>query len=433
MLNFKCAKNNLTIEDIKRYYLNAQKPRSEFKFGLEYERLSLNIKDNKSAPYEKIKKIIENFADLKGWGKLYDDKVLIGAMGEGSSISLEPGRQLELSLAPKKYLGEIETSAKEILNMIDGISKLYGVKYVGYGISPVSVADDINIVQKERYKIMAKILPEFGELSPLMMRETAGVQLNVDFESEKDAIVKIKALNIISPILTGLFANSPIRNNSKTGFKSYRAHVWKNTDKNRTGVFYKNMFEKEHNTFEDYINAILNVPMVFVERNNKKIPLHCKMTFSDFMKTGHAKIEDYILHSSLCFPDIRLKNCIEIRNHDSQNFKNVLCIAAFYKGFLNSDLSEILKDFRGFKADDIEAMGNLAAREGISFEYKNINAKKYAKKLFEIAENNLAPMEKDYLKPALLLLEKGICPADLILNANANNSEDLFNILSKIG
>ena len=443
MLNYKkpkSAEKPLTFDKIKEYYLSSSK--NDLKFGLEYERLSLDKNSFKNAPYERIEKIIKTFANVKGWGLLYDDKTLIGTMGEGSSISLEPGCQIELSLKPCSAICEIEKHTKEICNLLDRIAKFYDVEFLPAGISPFFTYQNIEILKKKRYEIMAGYLPYFGKFAPVMMRETAGVQLNIDYKSESDAIEKIKMLNFIAPYLTGFFANSPVRNNKITNYKSFRALAWKYTGKNRCNTFYKNLLNNPRANFDDYINAILDVPMLFIERGNEKInitgniaKISERITFRDFMKFGYgeysATFNDYILHSSLCFPDIRLKNCIEIRNHDSQNIEMTLALCAFYKGILSAQSDEIMQYFKGHTTDDIENAGFLAAKSGVDFKYKNIDAKTFVKKLFEISYSNLNQDEKRYLNCAFELLNDGRCPADKIIEANVKNAKELVQYLKK--
>ena len=437
MLNYKKPKSTnkaLTFDTIREYYLASAK--SDLKFGLEYERLSLDKNTLKNAPYERIEKIIKTFADLKGWGLLYDDKTLIGTMGDGSSISLEPGCQMELSLKPCYAICEIEKNTKEICNLLDRIAKFYDVEFLSSGISPFSTYQNIEILKKKRYEIMANYLPHFGRFAPVMMRETAGVQLNIDYKSEDDAIKKIKMLNFIAPYLTGFFANSPIRNNKVTNYKSFRALAWKYTGKNRCNTFYKELLNNPRANFDDYINAVLDVPMLFIERGGGKINLaDNNITFREFMKFGYggyfAAFEDYILHSSLTFPDIRLKNCIEIRNHDSQDIKMTLALCAFYKGILCAQSDGIMRYFKDQTTDDIENTGFLAAKFGIDFKYKNIDAKTFVKKLFKISYSNLAHEEKSYLDCAFELLDRGVCPADKIIKANVKNAKELEEYLKK--
>ena len=81
MLNYKNTKTQtkpLDFEQIREYYQSSCK--SDLRYGLEYERVSINSATLKSADYESIEKIIKNFADINGWGLLYDEDTLIGAI-----------------------------------------------------------------------------------------------------------------------------------------------------------------------------------------------------------------------------------------------------------------------------------------------------------------------------------------------------------------
>ena len=76
----------LTFEEIQKFYSGNK---NDFLIGLEYERLSLDKNTYKNASYEKLEKIISNFASLLNWELIYDDKTIIGAKSkDGSSISL---------------------------------------------------------------------------------------------------------------------------------------------------------------------------------------------------------------------------------------------------------------------------------------------------------------------------------------------------------
>ncbi len=437
MLNYKNEKlqiSPLEYETIREYYKNSCK--EDLKFGLEYERISINSDTLQNADYNIIEKIIKNFAHIKGWGLLYDENTLIGAMGENSSVSLEPGCQFELSLEPKREIPEIEKFTKSICTLLDRIAKFYNVDFLPIGITPLSTYKNIDIVEKQRYKIMANSLPKNGKFAPIMMRETAGVQLNIDYKSEEDAIDKIRLLCFISPFLTGFFANSPIRNNKLTNYKSFRALAWKYTGKERCGIFYNTILDNKNSTFDDYINAIINIPLLFIERDGKKIITDCKITFREFMKNGfkeyRATMKDYILHASLCFPDVRLKNCIEIRNHDSQSLEMTLALCAFYKGILQSNFSEIFKHFEKINSNDINKMGFLAAEKGLDFKYKDFDAKNFTKQLFKIASENLDIKEKHYLNCALALLQEGKCIADTIIEDKIKNADDLKKHLKRV-
>ena len=136
MLNTFKKTSPLTIEDILLYYNRGFKKVSDFKIGLEYERLSLSSVDNSPASYPDLVKIIEHVASIKGWGILKEEGEVIGALGQNSSISLEPGGQFEMSLAPKKTLYEIEEDLIEYSTLLNSISKSYNIFFLPYGINP---------------------------------------------------------------------------------------------------------------------------------------------------------------------------------------------------------------------------------------------------------------------------------------------------------
>lgn len=421
MLN--AAKENavVTKTEILDYYFNNCKQKADFKVGLEYERLSLNAVSKKNAEYKDLKKIIEHFASVNGWGILKDDGLTIGAMKGETTISLEPGGQFEISLGPKATIDEIESEITEITDMLDKIAKICNVKFVPIGNTPFSTYQNINIVPKNRYLIMADYLPNQGAFASVMMRETAGVQVNFDYESESDALEKLRVCAKISPFLTGFFANSPMRLGKMLPFKSFRALAWKYTDNNRTGIFYKNLLKNRSCFgFEDYVDEILKVPMLFFQRGNEKIEVKGKINFKEFMKNGFKgyapNFADYILHSSLTFPDVRLKNCIEIRNHDSQKLPLALAICAFYKGILHNEdaISEIGEMLKNLDGEACSELGFLAAKNGLDFILKDnlttLSPKEITKKLFEISYNNLKNMdegEQKYLEEPILMLENG--------------------------
>ena len=352
----------LKFSDIEKFYKKTDA--FQMRIGLEYERLSLDKKTLKNASYEKMEKIITQFAQKLNWEIIYDDGVIIGAKNnEGTSISLEPGCQLELSLSPQREILLIELESAKLIKLLDEIADSNGIFFLGYGISPVSFADEIKLLDKRRYKVMNSYLPNcpYGELIPKMMRQTAGIQVNIDYTDSKDAYLKMKFFNLIMPFMSALFANSPFENGIMTNKKSSRAHVWRYCGKNRCNIFYKKIFSNLFpikNFFKNYINEILNVPMIFIERENQIIEIQGKLTFREFMKKGYlghfAKLDDYILHQSLCFPDVRLKQYIEIRNHDSSDIKMALSLCAFYKGLSLCNLKELLSILNFLKISDID-------------------------------------------------------------------------------
>ena len=431
-------KNTLKVFELEKFYL--KKTSNIPLYGLEYERISLDRNTLKTAKYSSVEKILIKFCEITKWNLVYDNETIIGAKNKGSSISLEPGCQLEISLEAKKDILEIDVELEKIISLLDKIALLYDVIFLGYGINPSSNVDEIELLNKKRYKIMDEYLPycSYGELCPKMMRKTAGIQVNIDYGNKQDAYLKLKFFNLIMPFVSMFLANSPFENNKLSEIKSLRSYVWLYTGKNRCNFFYKNIFKsffKDYNKiFKDYINEILNVPMIYIERDGEIIPIKGKINFAQFLKQGYknysAKMDDFVLHQSLCFPDVRLKNYIEIRNHDSSNPNVALALCAFYKGLCNFGAKKLIKEFSFLKVKNYDFYSKKLLNEGldakITFKYDGWDV---IAKLFNIAKLNLTSKERIYLEPLFNMIKSRKTQADIIMDYDFKNVFDLVEFL----
>ncbi len=426
-----------TKAEIKDYYMQNCK-KSALKTGLEYERVSLDSRTFETAKYQFLSEIIKNFALMNEWELIIDSDIVIGAKDGFNSISLEPGGQFEISLEPKENLNDILENINHYTRQIDKLGEYYNVSFFNTGINPKNTYPDIDIVKKQRYEIMAEYLPKSGKLAPVMMRETAGVQANFDYTSEEDAILKLKTAAYISPFATGFYANSPIRDNKLSGYKSFRALAWKYTGADRCNLFYKNLINSRMGQgFEDYIDNILDIPMLYIVRNKRMVELNGSITFREFMQRGYmeysASLNDYILHSSLTFPDIRLKNCLEVRNQDSQNIMGAISVCALYKGILYSKdaMYEIMEFLKPLNHNDLETYGMNSAKYGVDYmaDKLKMTAADAARRIFEISRKYLPDTEKDFLDTPIWLLKNRKCTADIILEKGIEDSESLCRYL----
>ena len=248
------------------------------------------------------------------------------------------------------------------------------------------------------------------------------------YNSEEDAMKKFALSLKLSPIVSAMFANSPIRNGRLTKNKSNRALSWLEMDNARCGLVSSKALRKGDFTFEDYVEILLDVPMIFIERENsigQKTTINLSgLTFRDFLKNGYegcfATKEDWLLHLSLYFPDVRFKNYIEVRNQDNQRQDLIYSIPAFWKGLLYNDdaisaVDELLKDFSYL---DFEYLRRMTPKNGLDIKIKHHVLKDYAKEFVKIASRSLKSYgqgEEVFLEPLLELVQKGLTPADVVI------------------
>lgn len=419
--------DKLEMESILNIFESGYKPSQVHKVGIEFERLPISAKDLKMVGYASesgVYDLLRDFAKLENWEYITDDYSIVGLQKGDDRITLEPGCQLELSLMPEERIADIKAKIDYLNKKFTPLLKKHDIKLLEYGISPVSTYKNINLIPKKRYHIMADYL--WGILSDVMMRETAGIQACFDFSSEEDAMRKFRVANMLSPFMTAMFANSPIRGGVDTGYKSFRGLSWLNTDTERCGFSNKKLFDaKREYGFKDYVYDVMKTPMIFINRNDKPIEILGKIDFEQFMRNGFegytATIDDFKLHANLYFPEVRLRNFIEIRNHDCANHGMQYSILAIYKGLLyNQDaLGEIEKMLSGFSYNDIMEFRYNVPRNALNTRIKKYRVKDIANEILGISLKSLRENgedEEQFLDPILELTPYGLTPADVILN-----------------
>lgn len=390
------------------------------KIGLEYERIPIVNVTKQVAQYAGeygIAEAMREVAKSDNWDYILDETNIIGLKKLHDTITLEPGCQIELSVEPQEMIRDLKARIEEIDKTIVPILERFGIRLLNNGVSPVTTYKNIKLLPKRRYALMANYL--WGILSDVMMRETAGIQVGVDFKSEQDAMKKFRVANLMMPFATAMYANSRIRGGVDTGYKSFRALAWLNTDNERCGFATK---FQDGMGFKDYVNTLLETPMIFINRAEQTISLNGKLTFKQFMEKGYegfsATIEDWQLHSNLYFPEVRLRNFIEIRNHDCVGGGLEYSIPALYKGIMYtpSALEEVDNLLSKYSYNEINELRYNVSRLAIGAKIRKTSIVSICKELVEIAYYSLKTQceeEEKFLEPIMELLKRNKVPADI--------------------
>ena len=396
--------------------------------GLEFEKLPVCKKDLKAASYQEIAKFLTVLKNnSRQWTQgVYEDKALLGLVSDDGVITLEPGSQTELSLKPLKNIDTIAKILQNYNKVTAELAQEHGIIWLGCGIQPVSTYRNINIIPKNRYEYMTKYLPSVAKKPLVMMRETAGIQASFDYSDEKDAMQKFAFALKLSPFVSAIYANSPIRNSRLTKYKSNRAASWLETDNDRCGLVSPKVFSGDF-SFEEYAQILLDVPMIFIERyiNGVKKSLRVEnLTFRKFMKQGYQGFypnkDDWSTHLSLYFPDVRIKSYIEIRNHDNQRRDLICSVPALWKGLLynNEAMRDVLDILKNLTYFDFEYVRRKTPKYGLDMKIKHLPLKDIAKEIVDISYQSLKSYskgEENFLEPLKEYTDNGITPADVVI------------------
>lgn len=417
-------------DQLEEYFHAAGKPRERWRVGTEYEKVGIDRSTGKAIPYSGprgVESILKRLIERFGWEPEEQDGHIIALSRDNAQITLEPGGQIELSGEPCDSIhctyAEFTQHIRELLE----VSEPLGVVFLGLGMQPVSRLDEIEWVPKKRYRIMAPYMPKVGRLGQRMMKQTATVQANIDYRDEKDAMVKFRTGMGLTPIFISMFANSPICDGQLNGYRSYREHIWTDTDKSRSGML-KFAFSPDV-SFAHYVEYALDVPMYFIVRNKNYIDM-TGTTFRQFLAYGcngeRATLDDWHDHLTTLFPETRIKRYIEVRSADSQPPELMPALSAIVKGaFYESDCLDAAWDLvKDWTWDERMQVYLDSHRDALAARIKRYSLLDLSKELLQIALeglrrqkmfNALGEDETIYLEPLDKLLALGKCPADLLI------------------
>lgn len=337
-------------DDLIGWIAGGEKPPSSWRIGTEHEKFVFQTGTLAPVTYEGpsgIRALMEAMMAQFGWEPIMEGTNLIALRrprserlhGEiGGSISLEPGGQFELSGAPLTNLHETAAETAQHLREVLAVGEQLGIGFLGVGFSPKWSLADVPRMPKQRYGVMTGYMPRVGKGGLDMMYRTATIQVNLDFASEADMVKKLRVSLALQPIATALFASSPFTQGLPNGFKSMRSEVWRDTDKNRTGML-PFVFEPGMG-YGRYVDYALGVPMYFVYRDGKYIDV-AGASFTDFMAGRlpqlpgvRATIDDWSDHLTTLFPEVRLKRFLEMRGADGGGGARITALSAFWTGLL---------------------------------------------------------------------------------------------------
>lgn len=381
--------------DLINYFVQGNKPETQWRIGTEHEKLLFDQQSFARVSYEKgIEEILTQLQSF-GWQPILEHTKLIGLQRGNASISLEPGGQFELSGAPLTTIHEIRDELDSHLFELKCVAHTLGIRIVGLGVDPISNRKDIPWMPKERYRLMRQYMPTKGEHGLDMMTATCTVQVNLDFSSEEDMALKFKVAMALQPLATALFANSSVKERQDTGYASYRAAIWQDTDPERCGLL-PFVFEPNFN-FEKYVDYALSVPMYFVKRDDNYISA-LGLSFYDFLQ-GKLSIlpgelptlKDWENHLSTLFPEVRLKRYLELRGTDAGTSRHVLALPAFWVGLLydKDNLQEVYDIIKNWPYDDLHNLYYTVPRLGLNADFQQRKLRDWGQQFLKISQKGL--------------------------------------------
>jgi len=424
-------------DELVAYLESGCKPPSEWRIGTEHEKIGFRRDDLRPVPYENersIQALLLGVADRFNWEPVTEAGNVVALKDpcceHGGSITLEPGGQFELSGAPLSNIHETCREVSTHLRQVREIADALDIGFIAIGFSPKWTLAETPIMPKRRYQIMRDYMPKVGRLGLDMMFRSATVQVNLDFSSEADMVKKLRVGLALQPLATAMFANSPFTDGRPNGFLSYRSEIWRETDRDRTGML-PFVFE-DGMGFERYVDYALDVPMYFVNRRDTMLDVAGE-SFRAFMAGQlpalpgeHPAMSDWSDHLTTLFPEVRLKHFLEMRGADSGPQPRLCALPALWVGLMydQTSLDAAWDLAKRWTHEQREALRADVPRQGLNARLGRHTAGTLAREMLAIARHGLERRgfrdgegndEASYLAPVETIVAENRTPAEWLL------------------
>lgn len=387
-------------EELYSYFQRFAKPVTEERVGVECEFFGIERITGQALPYlgpRGIEAILSRLAALFHYEPFLEEGHVIALRRAETWITLEPGGQVELSAPPVRTVVEIEKQLETFRAELHEMKNYFpGIAWLSVGSHPFSAPDEISWVPKQRYRLMAEYFRSRGSLAHEMMKGTAANQVSLDFPDEEAAFDQFRVILGITSIVSALFAHSPISLGKPNGFLTRRVHIWQETDPVRSGLLVD--FAGEGKGFRDYVEYLLKMPMIFIVRDGRWIPMK-GIPFRKFLREGRKPYQatwgDFELHLSTAFPEARFKQYLEIRGVDAQRIPLIPSVAAFWKGILygREVRGKVWDLVRDFKKEERLKLHREVPKKGLKARLGKAPLWELAEHLFSLSRQGLGRQE----------------------------------------
>lgn len=263
----------------------------------------------------------------------YEDGRLIALQDAHTLITLEPGSQFEVSFLYTRDMDQLRAWYDQAMAPVMKLVETQGADVVWSGGLPTVPADEVRRIDKHRYEYMEAWFARTGNRGREMMKATASVHVSIDYADEADFVRKVRAANILHPFLAFLMSNTPDYAGQDNPDILLRDSIWSDTDPARTGIP-DGLFDEGFG-YQGYADWLEQIPVILMADGGTYVPEPDLTVGQTGEKYGWNKA--HIQHLlSMAFPDVRVKNFIEIRSADSVKPPYITAYAALIRALFYS-------------------------------------------------------------------------------------------------
>lgn len=378
-----------------------EKNRSDELIGIEVESAALCPRTGAAIPYDGATGLgayLAHLVSVTGGEPLHDCGVLTGVrLPDGGLVSLEHGGAVEYSSPPVSCVAALMDLTRRTLGQLADHARRFGFALVPGAQYPFTAFEDVRWMPHSRTRIMREHFQSRGAegvFGPRVMSMVLSAQVSFDFTSRVDLAEKLRVQAAASTPAAALFVNAPMEAGKPCGALSRRMQFWSRADPDRTRVIPVTL--REDFTVERFIEWALKLPMIhrgMPDGSRHRVP---PVPFATLLEKGFddgtkPDLQDWRDHLSQIFPDVRLRDTLELRAVDGPPFPALGAVPAFWSGLTYDPRAraaawELLRSITPWQ--HLQGLDDIAVR-GMDAELAGRPVRALAAELLRLSESGL--------------------------------------------
>ncbi len=349
------------------------------------------------------------------WNRVEPAVDRVRAVTDSSSVTVEPGGQLELSGSPAPgILTAVSDMRRDVTSARLALDPL-GLGLAHAGADPLRSPYRVN--PRPRYRAMEQHFAATGTAAAgaVMMNSTAALQVNLQAGPQRGWSERVARAHQLGPTLVALSASSPWLSGRDTGWKSARQRAWGGLDPRACGPVpgYLTAAGVLDPTAA-WATYALRAPVVFVRTGPGDVAAVGRSVPFEQWARGAVRLggrlptaADLDIHLTTLFPPVRMRSYLELRYLDMTAPRWWPAIAAVVTTLMDDPVAA---DLASEATEPAALLWTRAARHGLDDPV----LAGCARRCVEIAAGHVPTELAGAVADLAELIGAGRCPGDLL-------------------
>lgn len=329
------------------------------------------------------------------------------------SLTIEPGGQIEYGSTPFTDIHHLHKEWQLYQKNLFKVCMDENLTLLDFSTEPIYIPAHIPIIDIKKYHIMHERFSRTGKLGHWMMKNSASLQINLDYTSQQEAAQMAFISDCLQPFLFLMFANAPFTKGKPAGTRNLRIDFWDNTDTPRCGYLLDHGIQSTEKLLLNYANLVYKTPAIFITSNKGVVQSFDGLLgewLIELSKGNRLTKEAIKIALHQIFTHVRFKNILEIRGPDRPPFGFEMAPVALVTGLLRPPiirerLLEIVSSWSPHDRRTVQQKASILDLTQTAYNGKSF--RDWIERFFEMALEGLdircktmnIPNERGFLEP----------------------------------